>query len=220
MFVIELSVVAAALFLGAAISLWQSFPLDAVTENAYVDGGVPQGLAFAFNLTSALLIISQLLCASAWIWSLRVISAVAPNKFHQYVVETRHVSDYINAISVFGFGLFALDLFLLLSGMSLATTDNWLVNGLVLGVTLLVFIGGCIAVTKITSFLGRVAYHGMLMTPQNPSQNARSGSGESYFKQREDMLHKAFERHSILDENRALDAYSQTCNPDFCTLFD
>ena len=223
MFVIELSVVASALFLGAAIELWGAFPLDAVSETPSIDGGVPQALAFAFNLTSALLIISQLLCASAWIWSLRVISAVAPNKFHQYVVETRHFSDYINFMSIVGFGFFCLDLFLLLAGMSLATTDNWYINGAALGVALLVFVAGCIGVTRITSFQGRVTYHGMLMTTQTPGPAALSAPspGEShYHKQREDMLHRAFERNSILNEKRALDAYSQTCNPDFCALYD
>jgi len=223
MFVIELSVVAAALFLGAAIELWGAFPLDAVSETAHIDGGIPQALAFAFNVTSSLLIISQLLCASAWIWSLRVISAVVPTKFHQYVVETRHFADYINGMSMFGFTLFALDLFLLLAGMSLATTDNWVVNGVALGIALLVFMAGVVMVQKITSFQGRVTYHGMLMTTQNPDPSATtlaSKPEESHFKQREDMLHRAFERHSILNESRALDAYSQTCNPDFCALFD
>lgn len=222
MFVIELSVVASALFLGAAIELWGGFPLDAVTEDVSIHGGVPQALAFAFNMTSALLIISQLLCASAWIWSLRVISAVAPNKFHQYVVETRHFADYINAMSMFGFSLFALDLFLLLAGMSMATTNNWIVNGVALGVTLLVFIAGAIGVQKIASFQGRVTYHGMLMTPQdpNPAATLAEKAEESHFKQREDMLHRTFERNSILNESKALDAYSQTCNPDFCALFE
>eukprot|EP00526_Cylindrotheca_closterium_P012202 CAMPEP_0113643588 /NCGR_PEP_ID=MMETSP0017_2-20120614/22926_1 /TAXON_ID=2856 /ORGANISM="Cylindrotheca closterium" /LENGTH=470 /DNA_ID=CAMNT_0000555125 /DNA_START=358 /DNA_END=1770 /DNA_ORIENTATION=+ /assembly_acc=CAM_ASM_000147 len=222
MFVIELSVVASALFLGAAIELWGAFPLDAVTEDYFVHGGVPQALAFAYNLTSALLIISQLLCASAWIWSLRVISAVASNKFHQYTVETRHFADYINSMSMFGFALFALDLFLLLAGMSLATTDNWIVNGVALGVAFLVFITGAIAVQKIGSFVGRVAYHGMLMTSQdpNPSTPLADKPEESHFKEREDMLHRTFERNAILHESKALDAYSRTCNPEFCALYD
>lgn len=221
MFVIELSVVAAALFLGAAIELWGAFPLDSVTDDISIHGGVPQALAFAFNVTSALLIISQLLCASAWIWSLRVISAVAPNKFHQYTVETRHFADYINSLSMFGFSLFALDLFLLLAGMSLATTDNWIVNGVALGVTLVVFIAGAIGVIKIGSFLGRVTYHGMLMTDEdpNPATTFATKPEESHFKQREDMLHRTFQRNSILNESKALDAYSQTCNPVFCALF-
>ncbi|CAJ1941303.1 unnamed protein product [Cylindrotheca closterium] len=220
MFVIELSVVASALFLGAAIELWGAFPLDSVTDDVSIHGGVPQALAFAFNMTSALLIISQLLCASAWIWSLRVISAVVPNKFHQYVVETRHFADYINSMSMVGFSLFALDLFLLLAGMSMATTDNWIVNGCALGVTLLVFIAGTIGVQKVCSFQGRVTYHGMLMTTQDPSPSAvlADKPEESHFKQREDMLHRTFERNSILHESKALDAYSQTCNPDFCAL--
>jgi len=221
MFVIELSVVASALFLGAAIELWGAFPLDAVSENPSIEGGIPQSLAFAFNMTSALLIISQLLCASVWIWSLRVISAVVPNKFHQYVVETRHFSDKINVMSIVGFTLFALDLFLLLAGMCLATTDNWVANGVALGIALLVFIAGTIGVTRISSFQGRVTYHGMLMTQNpNPSALLAEKPEESHFKQREDMLHRAFERNSILNESRALDAYSQTCKSECCSLYD
>jgi len=222
MFVIELSVVASALFLGAAIELWGAFPLDSVSDNYMLEGGVPQALAFAFNLTSALLIICQLLSASAWIWSLRVISSVASTKFHTYTVETRHFSDYINQMSMFGFALFALDLFLLLAGMSLATTDNWIVNGVALGVTLIVFVLGCIGCHKITSFLGRVTYHGMLMMPDDPSpstQLARKPE-DSHFKKREDMLHQKFERNSILNENKALDAYSQTLDPDLYAYSD
>jgi len=222
MFVIELSVVASALFLGAAIELWGAFPMDSVSENYRLEGGVPQALAFAFNLTSALLIICQLFCAATWIWSLRVISAVAPAKFHTYVVETRHFSDYINGMSMFGFTLFALDLFLLLAGMSLATTDNWIVNGVALGVTLFVFVLGNIFCHKTTSFLGRVTYHGLLMMPDdpNPSTKLAHKAEDSHFKKREDMLHKKFERNSILNESKALDAYSQSLNADFSAYLD
>jgi hypothetical protein len=208
MFVIELSVVASALFLGAAIELWGAFPLDAVTSGPDQDGGVPQGLAVAFNMTSSLLIISQLLCACAWIWSLRVISAVAPNKFHQYVVETRHFANYINTISVVGFALFSIDLFLLLSATSMAITSSWVVNGTVLGVVLMLFFGGFMMVHKITSFLGRVAYHGLLMTDQNPDPSTQPE--ESHFQKKELMLHRLFERHSILNENKVMDAYSHS----------
>lgn len=211
MFVIELSVVASALFLGAAIELWGAFPLDAVTPSG-IDGGVPQALAVAFNLTSSLLIISQLLCACAWIWSLRVISAVAPNKFHQYVVETRHFADYINNISVVGFALFSVDLFIMLAATSLSVTDSWTVNGIVLGVVLLLFVGGFMMVHKVTSFLGRVAYHGLLLTDQKPDPSAPFSDRpeNSHFKKKEDMLHRMFERHSILNESKALDAYSHS----------
>eukprot|EP00980_Cylindrotheca_fusiformis_P017352 scaffold5380_cov131-Cylindrotheca_fusiformis.AAC.29 len=208
MFVIELSVVASALFLGAAIELWGAFPLD--SEGV---GSGSYGLAVAFNLTSSLLIISQLLCASAWIWSLRVISAVAPNKFHQYVVETRHFSDYINSISVFGFALFSLDLFLMLAGASFAISSNAIVNGLILGIVLLLFVAGFMMVHKITSFLGRVAYHGLLLTNQKPDPSSIFNTSENVgetSKQKEEMLHRLFERYSILNESKAMDAYCRS----------
>jgi hypothetical protein len=212
MFVIELSVLASALFLGAAIELWGAFPLDAVSSGPDQDGGVPQGLAVAFNMTSSLLIISQLTCACGWIWSLRVICAVAPNKFHQYVVETRHFADLINSISVVGFALFSIDLFLLLTACSLAVTNNWVVNGIVLGIVLMLFFAGFMMVHKITSFLGRVAYHGLLLTDQNPDPSAPlcGQPEESHFQKKELMLHRIFERHSILNESKAMNAYSHS----------
>jgi len=223
-FVMELSVLASALFLGAAVDMWGAFPMDAVSDpplpgELMTEPYVPRPLLIVYHFTSCALIIVQLLCTSGWIWSLHATAAVSTEKFHQFMIMTRFpFSQFLN-FSELGVLIFVANICILFMGMIQASTTNLVLRqiGYYLPFTFLLL--GSVMVNNFASYIGRVAFHGMLLTDEEVLETAQhlSSIQDGAAKKAECEMYHHLQQESILSDSQALDAYhmgnTKSCEP-------
>jgi hypothetical protein len=223
-FVMELSVLTSALILGAAVELWGAFPMDMVSD-APDDMSVPyvpRALALVYHFLSCASLFINLLCTSGWIWTLHATAAISPEKFHKFLIQTRYPFSYFTAFSECGQTIFVVNIALLCGAMIAATTTSHMVRTLGYYLPIIVLFLGCKFVHNLTSYIGRVAYHGLLLmdTDAEPVMNRKEKGDSSICEDRgcavqaEEEITKSFRRHKILCEDRVLDVYhSATTKP-------
>lgn len=223
-FWMELAILASALFLGAAVEMWSTFPLDAVNDGplwAESKGmmeqmpHVPRTLAIVYHFIAGSCLIVHLFVTVGWIWVLHATAAVSPNKFHIFLMQTRLIFTYFLAFAELGSFLLSANICLLFSSMVAATTTNQIVLLTCYYLPVGLMLIGYKIVHHFTSYIGRVAYHGLLLMDDDPNQliqerrdgNYVSGSGAA---SAEAMLSTAFQTHHVFCEKQALDYYYQS----------
>jgi hypothetical protein len=111
---------------------------------------------------------------------------------------------------------------ILCGAMIAATTTNHIVREIGYYFPIIVLLLGCKLVHNLTSYIGRVAYHGLLLmdTDAETEMNKKEKGDSSICKDRgcavqaEQEITKSFRRHNILCEDRVLDVYhSATTKP-------
>lgn len=223
-FWMELAILASALFLGAAVEMWSTFPMDAVNDGPlWADSKgtmkqmphVPRTLAIVYHFVAGSCLIVHLFVTVGWIWILHATAAVSPNKFHIFLMQTRLIFNYFLAFAEVGSFLLTANICLLFSSMVAATTTDPIVLQICYYLPVgLMIVGYCI-VHHFTSYIGRAAYHGLLLMDDDPDHLIQerqdgtyvAGSGAGLA---ETMLAGAFEKHHVFCENEALDFYYQT----------
>jgi hypothetical protein len=210
-FVMELNVLASALFFGAGVELWGSFPMDFVGRDT--GAFVPQNLALVYHLVSCANLIIQLVCTSGWIWSIHATAAVSPNKFHMFFVQTRYAFDNFLFFSEFGQILLVLNITLLLGAQVAATTSNQVWRMIGFYAPILFTLLGCRFVHTLSSYVGRVAYHGLLLMDDDPEAVGVTKEDDSTIQKdgsaakAEFEISKTFNKHNIHCEDSVLDVY-------------
>jgi hypothetical protein len=232
-FWMELSILASALFLGAAVEMWGAFPLDKVNDGPLwapnvmnnnemeQEPHVPRTLAIVYHFVACATLIVQLFVTSGWIWILHATAAVSPFKFHSFLIQTRYVFTYFLAFSEIGMVLLTANICLLFSSMVAATTNDPIVLQLCYYMPVALIGLGCMIVHHFTSFIGRIAYHGLLLMDEDPQhvlaklkqqqeEQRCNGTTCGSAKQAEADMADSFHHHNILCEARVLDVYHQS----------
>ena len=212
-FVMELSVLASALLLGAAVELWGVFPMDAVADHP-TDGEpyVPRTLALVFHFMSCLSLILQLLCTSGWIWTLHATAAVSPHKFHKFLLQVRYPFSNFLKFSEMGIVVFVGNICCLFGGMIASTTTNSILRQVGYYIPFVFLFAGCGLVHNFTSYIGRVAFHGLLMTDEPPDDGVCDGEHQGVAQRAEHDLQTSFQCESLLEEQDVLDQYHRLTN--------
>jgi len=213
-FVMELSVLASALFLGAAVEMWGAFPMDAVSDpplpgELMTEPYVPRPLLIVYHFTSCALMINQLLCTSGWIWSLHATAAVSPEKFHRFMIMTRFPFSQFLKFSELGVLNFVVNICVLFMGMIQASTTNLVLRQIGYYLPFAVLLLGSVMVNNFASYIGRVAFHGMLLTDEEVFETAQhlSRIQDGAAKKAECEMYHHLHRESILSDSQALDTY-------------
>lgn len=153
----ELSILASALFLGAAVEMWGAFPLDNVNDGPLwstdmmsgkmeQDPHVPRTLAIVYHFVARSTLIIQLTLTSGWIWILHSTTAVSTLKFHQFLLQIRYIFTYIMYFAELGVFLLNANICLLFSSMLAATTHDLVVLQLCYYMPIALIFLGCLVI--------------------------------------------------------------------------
>ncbi|CAJ1936309.1 unnamed protein product [Cylindrotheca closterium] len=176
-FKMEISVVVAALLLGAAIELWGIFPQDAVAQKHEIpDGGepyVPYIMALIFHTLSGLTILTQLMTVFLNVGQLYVATAISENKFPKFFQQILATTAWTNGLFQLGVVAFMVNIGILVMGTILATTSDKytiIVCGLI--IPLLVVIPCEMLFHVLLTYVGRTAFNGfLLVSHDNPNSD-------------------------------------------------
>jgi hypothetical protein len=213
MFIIELFVVISALLSGAAVEMWGAFPQDYVADGG--ESYVPRELAFIFHCLSYICLLVQVLGTFMWVFTLIVAAAVSSNNFHTFVQQTRYVFNWYFFFTQVGAVAFNLNVAILFSAMIWATSTEPLTRWL-LGILLpaIVAIPMILVFVNLTSYVGRVAYHGLLLSNTDGLEtSAREPISKEENLTRtkaEESLCKSYYRNCVTDEEDVLEYCLQT----------
>jgi hypothetical protein len=222
-FKMEIGVVISALLVGASIEMWGIFPTDHVTWDKFKlpDGGepyIPYPMALAFHTLSGLSILIQLLQAFTYIGNLIVATAIAENKFARFFQRVMPCSYLCN--SLFSIGVFVLlvNIGILLTAKTAATTSNWntiLIMGIVVPT---VIITPCIMCYRaMQTYIGRTAFNGFLcLDHENPNaKNSihKAGDSSAAIKAERALIDRFLDDLNASADNQVLDKYCNLRQP-------
>jgi hypothetical protein len=216
-FMMELCVVVFALLTGAAVEMWGAFPQDYVSPVNRESPGeelssVPRWLAFLFHTLSCITLLFQIVMTLAWVISLLVASSVSPVHFHKYFQQIQFVLSWFYNLSYIGIHVFIFNVGVLFSAQifSMTTYDQQGIRLLGFWVPAVIDVASMIFIHQVTSYMGRVAYHGMLMSDKVVDQTEDVDSVESsgLARKAEELLCKSFYQTSeTKDDDKVLDLY-------------
>ncbi|KAL3944976.1 MAG: hypothetical protein SGBAC_000952 [Bacillariaceae sp.] len=168
-FSMEISVVVAALLLGAAIEMWGVFPESSWDKTGFADGGepfVPWAMAVVFHVLSFLTIAIQLMNVFMDVGQLLVATAVCPEKFHQFFQQVSVTTSWTNGLFHFGILTFIMNIGVLTMAMILQTTsDKWIILICGLIIPPLVVVPCEMFFHSLLTYIGRAAFNGFLLVP-------------------------------------------------------
>jgi hypothetical protein len=218
MFLMELFVVISALLSGAVLEMWGSFPQDYVADGV-ADGSesyVPRDMAFTFHSLSYICLLVQVLGTFMWIFTLIVAAAVSADNFHKFLHQIRYVFTWYFFFTQVGAVSFMLNVGVLYGAMIWATSTGPLTRFL-LGSLLpaIICIPTIFVFFNLTSYVARVAYHGLLLphTDGLETLSARepiSNNENLTHKKEEESLCQSYYRNCVTDEEDVLEYCLQT----------
>ena len=207
------SVLVAALLLGAGVELWGLFPMEHVKDfprDPYTPF-VPRNLALVYHFLNCAEILLQLTCLAAWVWSLYATAAVSRDKFQEFCVQTRYSFDKFLLLTECGQFLFIVNTTILLGALVAATTKDHIVRKIGYIVPLFLAGAGWYWVQQLSSYVGRAAFHGLLLMDKDPhtaiSQvgckvEDKSTPAAEY----EKNISRGFRQHNMVCEDSVIDA--------------
>jgi hypothetical protein len=170
-------------------------------------------------------LIIQLLCTSGWIWSLHATAAVSPHKFHKFLIQTRYPFSNFLKFSEFGHLVFTANICVFFGAMISATTTNLILRQIGYYLPVLVLFAGCLLVHKFTSYIGRVAFHGLFLMDHEVPDVSNMPDADGSAVQAELEISNLFRHENVLSEEKALDVYHRCTaesndGPDMPRIFD
>lgn len=216
------------------MEMWGAFPMDSIADGPLwidsMDGGkeqmpfVPRNLAIIYHFFAAGSLIVQLFITSGWIWILHATAAVSPYKIHQFLLQTRYVFSNFILFAELGAVLLTSNICLLFIGMVTSTTTDPIVRQCCYYMPTVLIALFSVMVHRFTSFIGRVAYHGLLLMDYDPvptqssaTDNNKSGNGKDTHSKNfkgsaltaEAALAESFWHDNIRCERKVLDMYHE-----------
>lgn len=213
-FCLELFVVVSALLTGAAVEMWGAFPQDNVlpdgtqTDEPYI----PQSMAFIFHALSCITLLIQIIMTMCWVFLLFVASAVTPSNFDKFFYMNQYVLSASFSWLQIGLISFVLSIGTLFSAQIFAIATNQIILKF-LGILFPATIAICMTfwVHQATSYMGRMAFHGMLLADNVEISDAWDGEKTSgkWHKEAEEALCQSFyqKNHSDEADDQVLDWY-------------
>jgi hypothetical protein len=151
----------------------------------------------------------------AWVFSLLVASSVSPGHFPKFFQQIQYVLSWFYTMTQIGLFSFILNVGVLFSAQIFSTATNPLVLR-VLGCwfpAVIIIPSGFLA-HQVTSYMGRVAYHGMLLSDKvadKQTEDLDSAESGSLARKTEELLCKSFYQASETeDDDKVLDLYLTT----------
>jgi hypothetical protein len=217
MFVINSYILVSALFLGASVELWGVFPYNAVTKthsnNDDDNQRIPRALATLFTITCFLSVKIHLLNAMGWICKLLAVSAVSPKKFTEFMVQTQYTFISFSWLMELGIGMTTLTICLLISALNCILWDDPIVRQIGFYLPALFAFWGYRMIVNFSSFVGRVAFHGLMLVDEEPDvvmQTSETASGDALTgiaEKSEEEVNDNFWRHNLKHSKHVLDLY-------------
>ena len=179
---------------------------------------VPQSMAFVFHSLSAIALLMQFLMTIGWVGCLVIAGAVSPAHFTKYMNQIDRAIVYFHKLTEIGTICFILNVGVLFSAMIWSTSTNTLVLNLV-GLLLppVVILPTAFTLYHMVSFMGRVAYHGLLMADSDPNQTSagflreeKEEKDDTYgdiARESEVELSTDFYQDETMDNDKVLDLY-------------
>ena len=218
-FTMEMNILSCALILGAAVELWGIFPFDVVASDGMdVDDDVPyvpKMWALLYHLFSCISILIQVLSASGWIWTLYAAGAVSPAKFKSFMIQIETPFGILMTVTEMGENIFCINVSFLLAAIIASTTTNTIWRWLGFWAPLVFVLVVCKFFNYLATFIGRVAYHGMMLCDNNSILNGEDGvcsqladtMSKGCAARAESKLRLGFRKGIVIGEDRVLDTY-------------
>jgi hypothetical protein len=224
-FMMELFVFVSALLTGAAVEMWGAFPQDyvlsfdkAASSPTGDEPFVPLEMAFVFHCLSCITLLVQIVMTMAWVFSLLVASSVSRDHFPKFFQQIQYVLSWFYTLTEIGLFSFILNVGALFSAqIHSMVTDVLVLRVLGVGFPIVIVMTSGFLVHQITSYMGRVAYHGMLLsdkvvvadqqTEDDLDDDSSAESGRLARKAEELLCKSFYQTSKNMDEDKVLDLY-------------
>jgi hypothetical protein len=109
--------------------------------------------------------------------------------------------------SEFGHIVFTANICLLFGAMISATTTNMMLRQMGYYLPVILLFAGCALVHSFSSYIGRVAFHGLMLMDNEASDVCNTPDAEGCAMKAELEISKTFKCENVLSEEKALDMY-------------
>ena len=166
---------------------------------------VPLPVAILFHCVSAMVLLLELIMAMSWVFILITTSGVSPDGFHKFYQQIEYIQNSLLRMGQTAAIGFVLDIGILFSCHVYATLTNTLAARILgLAVPVLVVIPSAFVLHSFVSYVGRVAFHGILLPDSEIPETMKNATGKA--SEAEEQLCRSFFRsREVSDDTKVLD---------------